>query len=301
MKIGSVAWGWTPTPEDLPTPGSLEKITDQVRSLGYDLIDFLSDYRSLDSYFSPEACKKLRDYVELLGMYIGGLVFQSSVWNDPDPAVTRKQLDYFAKCCAAANSLGAGIVSCIIPGPYGARPGPRPSPSDKLASNLPADYDWAADWDRFVASLTRAAEIARDHGLRVAMECFPRSLCSTPHAMLQLLKDVNALNLGIQLDTAHLTNQRIDVETAVYMLGAERLFHIHAKDSDSVTRDNLAPGTGIVDYRAVFQALKNVGYIGNVSVEVEFSAAPARYMRQGLAHVKECLGLVDVAPHWGNL
>ena len=301
MKIGSVAWGWTPTPEDMPTPGSLEKIADQVRSLGYDFIDYLSDYQSLDGYFTPAACRKLRDHAELLGMYIGGFVFQSNLWNDPDPAVTKRQLDYFEKCCDAANALGAGIVSCIIPGPYGARPSRRPSPSDKLATNLPADYDWSADWHRFVTSLSRAAEIAKSHSLRVAMECFPRSLCSTPHAMLQLLADVNTGNLGIQLDTAHLTNQRIDVETAIYMLGPDRLFHIHAKDTDAVTRDNLAPGTGIVDYRAVFQALKNVGYTGNVSVEVEFSTNPALYMKQGLAHVKECLGMVDAMPHWGNL
>ena len=36
MKIGSVAWGWTPTPEDMPENDSLERIADNVRALGFD-------------------------------------------------------------------------------------------------------------------------------------------------------------------------------------------------------------------------------------------------------------------------
>jgi len=222
-------------------------------------------------------------------MSIGGFVFQSNKWNNPDPAVTEKQFEMLEKCLIAASRLGAGTVSCIIPSPYGAKPNKTPSGSDKIATNLPADYSWAKDWGRFAANMKRASKMAAAHGIRIAMECFVKSLCSTPHAMLKLIEDVNEPNFGIQLDTAHLMNQSIDVETAIFMLGGKNIFNVHAKDSDGLTRKNLAPGTGLVDYRAVLRALKNVGYAGNISVEVEMSANPEIYMRVGIEYMRWCL------------
>ncbi|MFV0399890.1 MAG: sugar phosphate isomerase/epimerase family protein [Oscillospiraceae bacterium] len=289
MKIGSVAWGWTPTPEDLPVGDSLERIADNVKALGFDIVDYLSDYDSLDKFFTTETAKRIGGYCKGIGLEVGGLVFQSSLWNETDSGKKQKQLDYFRKCAETADHLGAWAISCIIPGPHGAAPNRMGSPSEKMASNLPADYSWQKDWDNYTAQMAAACDIAAEHGLKIALECFPGSLCSTPHAMLQVIKDVNRPNFGIQLDTAHLMNQSIDIETAIYMLGGEKIFNVHAKDSDGLTRGNLPCGAGRVDYTAVLRALNNVGYAGNISVEVEFTDNPKRYMRQALTHLKECV------------
>lgn len=107
--------------------------------------------------------------------------------------------------------------------------------------------------------------------------------------MLKVVEDVARPNFGIQLDTAHLMNQHIDVETAIYMLGPQRIKHVHLKDSDGLTRGNLLAGSGLVDYTRVFDALTDIGYEGRCSVEVEFTDNPARYMRQALDHVRLCL------------
>lgn len=288
MKIGSVAWGWTPTPEDMPSGDSLLRIADSVAALGFEFIDYLSTSASLESYFTKGEARRVGEHARAAGLFVQGLVFQSSDWNSPDAQRRAAQLRYFRKCADAACEMGAGSVSCIIPGPYGARPNRQGSPSEKKALNLPAAYVWQEDWDRFVNALGEAADIAAARGLRVAMECFPGSLCATPHAMLALLRDVGRANLGIQLDTAHLMNQRIDPETAVFMLGGARIFHVHTKDSDGMTRGNLPCGCGLVDYTAVLAALGHVGYQGHASVEVEFTDNPARYMRQALEHLRMC-------------
>lgn len=289
MKIYSVGWGWTPIPEDMPEGDSLLRIADNVKALGFDGVDYLSTPESLDEFFSEENCAKLRQHCESIGLPIGGLVFQSPTWNNPDEAVTAKQLAYFEKCAKTAVAIGAKTISCIIPGPYGAK-GTRgsASPSEKRSANLPADYSWNADWTRFYTNLRKACDIAAKYGLRIAMECFPGSLCSTPHAMLKLMEDVNRDNFGIQLDTAHLINQHIDPETTVYMLGGKNIFNVHFKDSDGLTRGNLPAGCGICDYTAMLRALENVGYAGTVSIEVEFTDNPKRYMKQALDHVRMC-------------
>ena len=291
MKIGSVAWGYTPVPEDMPHGDSLERIADKVKKLGFDFIDYLSTEESLEQFFTPQKNRQISDYVRSLGMNVGGLVYQRPCWNSPDDADTDRQFYYFEKCLETACSLGAGIVSCILPGPYGAKPNPRPSPSDKIADRPPAGYTWREDWGRLVSNLNRAADLGAKYGIRIALECFARTLCSTPHAMLRLLEEAQNSNLGIQLDTAHLMAQNIDIETTIYMLGAEHIFHVHAKDADGLTRGNLAPGCGLVDYHAVFHALADVGYAGNVSVEVEFSRNPEEYMKMGLEYLRQVVGI----------
>ncbi len=289
MKIHSVAWGWTPIPEDMPAGDSLLHIADQVKALGFDGVDYLSTFESLDTYFTKAECARIRKHCESLGLTIGGFVFQSAMWNSPKKTDTAKQLKYFEKCARAADQLGAKIISCIVPGPYGAKGTRRDrSPSEKVTTNLPKGYDWDADWARFIGTLAQACDIAAKYGITVALECFPRSLCATPHAMLQAVKDVNRPNFGIQMDTAHLMNQNIDVETTVYML-KDNIKHVHLKDTDGLTRGNLPCGSGLVDYTRLFQVLKDIGYQGRASVEVEFTDNPARYMRDGLHHAKMCL------------
>ena len=289
MKIGSVAWGWTPIPEQMPVGDSLEKIADQVKALGFEIVDYLSDFSSLDSYFTKSVSERIKKHCENLNLTIGGLVFQSSDWNQTDENKIKAQQEYFKKCVQTALDLGTSTISCIIPGPLGAKPNPASSPAEKFTSNLPKGYNWEKDWSNYIEQMTWACDYAAKHGVRIALECFPGSLCSTPHAMLQAIKDVNRENFGIQLDTAHLMNQHIDIETAIYMLGAKNIFNVHAKDSDGLTRTNLSCGTGRVDYTAVIRALKDIGYKGNISIEVEFTDNPRRYMKQALEHLKQCL------------
>lgn len=290
MKIYSVGWGWTLTPEDMPHDDSLEAIAREAKALGFDGVDYLSTYESLDSYFDEATCLRIRTTCASLGLAIGGLVFQSDTWNNPDPAVQQVQLDYFAKCVQAASWLGARAISCIIPRPFGAT-GPRrnASPSEKKGLKLPADYNWQKDWDLFASMLKKAAEMAAAKNITIALECFPGSLCSTPHAMMQIIKDVGMPNFGIQLDTAHLMNQSIDIATAIHMLGGQHIVNVHFKDSDGLTRGNLPAGCGLVDYENILATLGHVGYTGSASIEVEFTDNPRRYMKQALDHIHACL------------
>lgn len=148
MKIHSVAWGWTPTPEDMPAGDSLKRIADGVKSLGFDGVDYLSTFESLDGYFTLPACRALGRVRALAGAFGGRLRVSVGRLNDPDGDVTEAQLDYFRKCAACAQALGAKIVSCIIPRSFGARPTRgNASPSEKRAYNLPAGYCWQADWE----------------------------------------------------------------------------------------------------------------------------------------------------------
>lgn len=291
MKFGNAAWGWTPIPEDMPEGDSPKRIAKEIRELGFEAVDYLGTPEALDSYFSAEIAKDLGDYCRSLGLEPNVFVYQESAWNDPDPQVTEKTLAGFEKAAATAERMGCKIVSTLVPLPYGAAGWNfKPSaPAQKQSYRLAGDYCYQKDWDTLVGNYRRALAIAKGHGLRMSIECFVGSLISTPHAMLKVLEDVGDEAFGIQLDTNHLVAQHIDPEWTIRMLGGAHIFNVHCKDHDAVSRGNIPAGCGITDYTAVIGALKDVGYQGNLTVELEFTDNPRRYNRQALEHLRQCL------------
>lgn len=291
MKIGNAAWGWTPIPEDLPQGDSPKRIADNVKKLGFDAIDYLGTPQALESYFTPETASYLGDYCRGIGLEPNVFVFQEAGWNLPDEGVIKKNLENFELAAATAERMGCKILSTLVPLPCGASAwkfNPA-APAQKQSYRMAQDYDYGADWGRLAESYRKALVIAQSHGLRMSIECFPQSIISTPHAMLKILEDVGSEDFGIQLDTNHLVSQQIDPEWTIRVLGGKRIFNMHCKDHDSISRGNIPAGTGITDYTAVIGALRDVGYSGNLTVELEFTDNPARYNRQALEHICLCL------------
>ena len=260
MKLANVSWGWTPIPEDMPHGDSLIRIADQIRELGFEGVDYLGTPEALDEFFTEEACRALGDHSRSIGLEPNVFVFQDASWNDACSEKREDSVRHFEKAAQAAKWIGCRIVSTLVPMPCGATPwkfNPA-APAIKQGYHMPADYCYQKDWDTLMDSYRKCLAIAKRYGLRMSVECFPYSMISTPHAMLQLLKDVDDPDFGIQLDTNHLIMQHIDPEWTIYMLGGKRIFNVHCKDSDAVSRNNIPAGCGITDYPAVIQALKNV-------------------------------------------
>ena len=78
---------------------------------------------------------------------------------------------------------------------------------------------------------------------------------------LQLIADVGEPNLGLHIDTFHMHLEEKDSAAAIRQAG-ERVFHVHACENDRGV-----PGSGQVDWKDIFAALKEINYQGNVSIE----------------------------------
>jgi len=290
MKLANVSWGWNPTPEGLPKGDSLLRITEAIREIGFEGIDYLATEEALDAFFDERRSRELGERARSIGLEPKVLVFQAAKWNHPDPEVRARNLAYFEKCVRVARWIGCSIVSSLAPKPAGARPwrlDPKAA-AQKEGFHLPSDYSYRADWERLVGEYRRALAIAKDHGLRMSIECFVFSMLGSPHAMLRALEDVGDPDFGIQLDTNHLVAQRVDPVWAICLLGGGRIFNVHCKDHDLV-RGNIPAGSGITDYTAVIKALRDVGYDGNLTVELEFTDNPRRYNKQAYDHLRLCL------------
>ena len=74
--------------------------------------------------------------------------------------------------------------------------------------------------------------------------------------------------MGINFDPSHTFPCGDFPDITVYRLN-RHIIHIHVSDNDAVTNVHWRPGMGKIDWRAMFQALKDVGYDGVVSIELE--------------------------------
>jgi protein FrlC len=147
-------------------------------------------------------------------------------------------------------------------------------------------------WAWAVESLAACAEVARDAGVRLAVEPTAQdsNLIEDATDCLRLLDDaqVGPQAAGIMLDTAHIYHRNDDVRAAFREAG-ERLIYVHLADDN---RD--APGTHR-DFTSVVTELRSIGYDGWLSAEVGFNRReidPDDLARRSIAHLRDVLGRV---------
>ena len=139
---------------------------------------------------------------------------------------------------------------------------------------------------------SRAAlrEIAQSTDLTVCVEptSADSNLIDSCDDVISLMDEVDLPNVAAMFDTYH-TLYRNEVPTDyVYRLG-KRLKHIHLAD---VNRE--APGSGVVDYPLLVQALRDVGYNGYLTMEIGFnrrSVDPDSIASSAFAYVKSVLSM----------
>ena len=109
------------------------------------------------------------------------------------------------------------------------------------------------------------AELARRYNIRVGDENHPERDAA---ALKETIAGYEEW-IGVALDTGNLAAQGGDPVKAIYDLG-ERLIYLHFKDIlPGGGHTCCALGRGIVDVRGVVRALKEVGYDGVLSIEIE--------------------------------
>ena len=126
-------------------------------------------------------------------------------------------------------------------------------------------------WHEMIKYLKRACVLAKDFGILLALENhnhggFAKDAANT----LEIFKQVNSENLKLCLDTGNY----IDGIPAIART-AHLAIHVHAKYRDLDSQGNET----CIDYRAIFDLLRNANYRGYISVEYEgteeeFEAVP---------------------------
>jgi sugar phosphate isomerase/epimerase len=128
------------------------------------------------------------------------------------------------------------------------------------------------DWQQNTNSILELHEIAKDLGLRIAMENLPEKynfLMKNPEDFFKFYKETGLENVGIVLDTGH---ANLENKIEPYMLKlSNRIVHVHVSDNHGEVDEHLGLGYGKIDWNLFVKGLKTSGFNGTILVESIFN------------------------------
>jgi len=249
----------------------IEEAVDIIAEAGFDTIDFglargfarVNEGQDFEKVFTD-----IRKYVESKGLRIHQTHARVLVFEE---TLTDKFYDMIVEDIKATALLGAKYI-VIHP----------------LKPRF-AIYDRAMDYRKEInlKFFKRLQPVLEEYGVIECIEnlfhtdeergvCCPAA-CSHPEEILYYINELNSPNFQACLDTGHmlLTGDYTGdtVEGAVRKLGKHlKVLHVH--DNRKIKDDHFSPYMGLTDWKALAEALEEVGYDGVFSLEI----MPHRFM-----------------------
>jgi sugar phosphate isomerase/epimerase len=264
MRLGAPVWPfqWNPPYEDA---------VRRIASLGFTDVELIAWNReALEEYYTPERIRDLKALMGDLGLRLSEFVSTAGAMASVSAEERDGVVEYFKRFCEVARELGTDTINTVAPAPFSLRVPPLKNlPITQVWTvEIPDGLDWERGWEDFVQSVRRIMQIVEDAGLRYAVEPHPYRYVSNADGMLRLIDHVPSPALGINYDPSHTFPCGDLPNMAIYRLGS-RVFHCHFSDNDAVTNAHWRPGMGKIDWRAMLKALRDVGFNGTLSIELE--------------------------------
>jgi len=135
----------------------------------------------------------------------------------------------------------------------------------------PADqWAWAVEQVRLLGNY------AASLGVEIALELepFKLSIVNTLDKMKKFVEDVDCPAVKANLDISHLSLAGTPASAIAGL--KDRIAHIHFSDCDGTVHGDLPPGRGVVDFLPYLRAVKETGFDGTLSIELEYSPQPGK-------------------------
>lgn len=270
MKLSFNTWVYSSFPVWVPAY-PLDEVIRRLARIGYDGIEIgAAAPHAFPDYLTRDRIAEIRGLLDDNGIACssmlpapgGGPGFNVA---SPDPAERAAAIDQYKKVADLCHAWGAPTLMYVA--------GWQIFGTDRKQA-----WDWSA---------TALEQIADHAGSDLTVAVEPTSadsnLIDSCDDLLQIIEQVDRPNVAAMFDTYH-TLYRNEVPTDyVHRLGP-RLKHIHLAD---VNRD--PPGSGVVDYPSLIEALKANGYKGYLTMEIGFNrrnVEPDDLARRALNYLK---------------
>ena len=176
---------------------------------------------------------------------------------------TRRALD-------ACNELGiSALISVPVRGPL---------PTDTVAKD---------EADSYVRALDQLAPQAEAAGVTITIEPLNRyemHLINTLADGIAIAERVGSPRVKVLADVFHMSIEEDDVPASIRAAG-DWIGHVHFADNQRAH-----PGTGSIDFAAVYAALRDIGYAGSTALECSLRGDPVEALRQCAAYLRTARG-----------
>jgi inosose dehydratase len=293
IKIGIAPIGWTN--DDMPELGgeiSFEQCITEMQQAGYEGCEVGSKFPK-----DPETLKKA---LEPVNLQIAAQWFSAFFTTETDPTET---IEAFKKHLAFLKAMGAKIA--VISEQGNSIQGQMNTP---IFGNKPIlDED---GWNKLVSGLNTIGKIAIENDMKIAYHHHMGTVVQTLDEVSILMKKTDPKFVFLLGDTGHIYYSG-DNPVDLFSKFIGRIVHIHLKDVrqdvlDKVKNSNLSflqgvkegaftvPGDGVIDYKPIFEIIKNSEYKGWLLVEAEqdpVKANPLEYAKKGRETIKNLTGI----------
>ncbi len=194
----------------------------------------------------------------------------------PDADERKKSVQHLTRCIEATAALGAKLLGGPLYAPIGYLPEHRPT---------------ADEWTWAIEAFQEIGETLDKYDVTLAIEPVNRSetfFLRTAREARRLCEAVGHARIGVTIDTFHANIEERNIAEAVASLGPY-MKHLHASENE---RGLL--GRGLVDFRAIVEALKVIGYDGYLMIE-GFGYSPQEQNGPGVLWADTSVSPEDIA------
>jgi D-psicose/D-tagatose/L-ribulose 3-epimerase len=250
MELGMISSTW------LGTKIGLEDGIRQAKEIGFDTYDIFEDPLDID-YDTRE---RIKETSEEVGLPIRSVVCVAFGVVDFNPSVRRFTLDRVKAYVDQGAFLGARNVLLVV-----------------------GEYYWDGEvfpkeaiWDLAKEAVREIGEYAQSKGLEVVLELepFDQALLKDVDELVRFVKEVDQPAVRANADISHLHLARASFDDVKKLTGL--IGHIHLSDCDGEKHGDLPAGRGVTPIKDYLAAIRDTGYDGTVSIELEYSPDPEK-------------------------
>jgi sugar phosphate isomerase/epimerase len=219
---------------------------------------------------------KMKAILNQYGMDLPSVMAVEEKMFSQDPELKRKAVQDFDSLTDLIVELGSPMVTICGYMP----PEIRPQDTELYVGGPPTavtvaeDFSWGSFWENAVDVVSQCAAIAGKKELTLLIETRANDVFSSTDGVMNLIRDVQielaksqqACSMGVILDVAHVHAGKEYLALVIPKLGS-LIKLVHFSDNDGTNAYHYSPGEGNIDFPAVVEALKRVGYDGYIVVD----------------------------------
>jgi sugar phosphate isomerase/epimerase len=275
-KVGCLSWCF----HSLGPAADPEPAIDIIGGLGFDGIELIvTARRDLTDFWTDARIDRLKRKLDGHKLQVSQFVIFQPVVEDLSstrPEEQARALDYFEAGCRIGQKFAAPIINIVAPwarelkGPSDYLPRfyelDPAAPGQKFHIEIAPGFDWDKVWQAYVATTRACLERAKAHGMKFSIEQHTHCLVPEAASFLRLWDAIRDPALGYNLDAGWTLLQREYPPLAVYKVRGH-LMNLHMRDIDGQMRRFPPIGDGVMDFRAIVEAMRQTGFGGFASLE----------------------------------
>ncbi len=243
-----------------------------LRDLGYDGVELTMGHLGTMEGSLRHRVDEIRDALSDSPVRASAVCTKIYDLLDADPAARRAAMAQVVDGLEVAAAVGA--VGAIIVPRFG-----KPSIPDLSPVFTPHELEHKL----IVSALRELAPRAEDLGVLIMLEPLHRYIAkflrTVDHAV-QICEEVGSPNVRIMIDIFQSYQEEVRVPDSIRRAGS-KVRHIHLSDNN-----RRLPGFGSTDFRAVFEALRDIGFSDYMSLECEVPGDKAEELRSATAFMR---------------